>query len=333
MNENQILLQSKAAYNQWKEQWREHATWHSKEQMRPLVDFENIGIGKAVLCIANGFSFEENLDTIKKYQDNVDIMVCDKTLGHCLDNGIRPTYVLVCDANVSYEKYLEPWKDRVGDIILFSNVCANPQWSEGINWKSKYFFVNKDILKSEVEFSKLSGCQNQIPAATNVSNAMVVFLTQSDNSGRNNFFGYDKILVIGYDYSWRAGKKYYSFDEIGGGKTNYMRHVFCKTHSGETAYTSGNLAFSAEWLDKYIKTFDLTVVQCSAGSILNPSTDKRKRLGDLEHNMKYKFRQGDQKKVVSMVAKLNSLRQESRKIDSELRKMGQEHFIAAAQSI
>src|SRR3990167_3796565 len=328
ITEDKILIQYKAAYGQWKEQWREHANWVSKHKMKPLSDFENIGIGKAVLCIANGFSFEENLETIKKYQDNVDILVCDKTLGACLDNGIRPTYVLVCDANVSYEKYLEPWKDKVGGIIMFASVCANPLWGEGVAWKDKYYFVNKDILNSELEFSKLSGCKNFIPAATNVSNAMVVFLTQSDNNGRNNFFGYDKILTIGYDYSWRVGKRYYSFNDDGDGKANYMRHISCKTMSDEPAYTSGNLAFSAEWLDKYVKTFNLTVVQCSKGAIFSG-----RHQGDLERNMKYKFRRDDAKKVREMVVKLNLLRQESRKIDSELRKMGQEHFMAAAQSI
>ena len=328
MTENQILLQSKAAYGQWKEQWREHANWNSKHEMKPLTDFQNTGIGRAVLCIANGFSFEEHIETIRKYQDDVDILVCDKTLGHCLDNGIRPTFVVVCDANVSYEKYLEPWKDKVGGITIFSNVCANPQWTDGVEWKDKYFFVNKDILHSEIEFSKLSGCPNHIPAATNVSNAMVVFLTQSDNEGRNNFFGYDKILLIGYDYSWRVGKKYYAFDEDGGGKAQYMRHVFCKTIDSSEAYTSGNLAFSAEWLDKYAKTFNLNVVQCSKGSILGARYQ-----GELEHNMKYKFRRGDQKKVADLVPKLNLLKQESRKIENELRKMGQEHHAAAVQSI
>ncbi len=327
-SESQIMAQSKAAYGQWAVQWREHATWHSKYKMKSLIDFENIGIGKAVLCIANGYSFEENLATIQELQGNVDIICCDKTLGHCIDNGIKPTYCLVADANVNYEKYLDPWKDKVDDIILFISVCGNPQWTEGIKWKDKYFYTNKDIIKSEVEFAKLSGCPNCIPAATNVSNAMIVFLTQSDDRGRNNLFGYDKILTIGFDYSWRPDGKYYAFDETGNGKANYMRHIYCTTNNGTLAYTSGNLAFSAEWLTKYVKAFKLPVVQCSRESVFAGF-----HTGDLRENLNYSFRPQDGKLVREMIMRKNALVAEANKIQRELHKIGRDHYYAYASSI
>ncbi len=323
----QITAQSKAAYGQWATQWREHATWHSKHKMKDLGDFENQGIGKPILCIANGYTFEENIETIKLLQENVDIMACDKTLGLCLQNGIRPTYVLVCDANVSYEKYLEPWKDQLKGITLFSNVCANPQWTEE-KWKDIYFFVNKDIINSEVEFSALSGCKNMIPAATNVSNAMVVFLTQSDNSGRCNFFGYDKILLIGYDYSWRPDGNYYAFDKLGGGKFNYMRHMYLKNLNDTYCYSSGNLAFSAEWLEKYIKSFKLPVVQCSKETIMGGAY-----FGDLSDNMKYKFRRGDAGRVRKLVSDRNQMSKTIKRIDKTMRQIGKDHFYASYASI
>jgi len=327
-SEAQIMSQSKAAYNQWCVQWREHAKTHGRFSMKDLGDFENIGIGKAVLCIANGYSFEENLETIKKLQHNVDIMCCDKTLGHCLDNGIKPTYVMVCDANVNFEKYLEPWKDKVSEITLFISVCANPKWTNNIKWGDICFFVNKDILKSELEFSELSGCKNFIPAATNVSNAMVVMLTQSDDRGRVNFFGYDKILLIGYDYSWRMDGKYYAFDQNGNGKAEYMRHIYCKTINDSIAYTSGNLAFSSEWLTKYVKTFKLPVVQCTRESIFHADL-----ISDLEQSMKYTFRPNDAKLVKETIATKNALMKEAERLNQKLRKIGREHFYAFASSI
>jgi len=296
--------------------------------MKDLSDFENIGVGRAILCIANGYSFEENLETIKELQENVDILVCDKTLGHCLNHGIKPTYVLVCDANVSFEKYLEPWKDQVKDIVLFSNVCANPRWTHEAKWKDMYFFVNKDIIKSEQEFSRLSGCQNQIPAATNVSNAMVVFLTQSDDRGRANFFGYDKILLIGYDFSWRPDGKYYAFDSDGGGKKNYMRHIYLNNLNNNYSYTSGNLAFSAEWLEKYIKTFNLPVIQCSKETIM-----PGRFMSSLESQMKYSYKREDAGIVREKVRKRRELLQALGDIDGSLRMIGREHYYAFASSI
>jgi hypothetical protein len=320
-NESQVLAQSKAAYGQWKEQWREQAKTHSEYKMKSLLDFENIGVGRTVLCVANGYSFEENIETIKAHRENIDILCCDKTLGHLLDNGIVPTYCLVCDANVSFEKYLEPYKDQVKNVVLFINVCANPKWTEGIAWKDRYFFVNKDILQSEKEFSALSGCDNLIPAATNVSNAMVVLLTQSDNGGRVNFFGYDKICLIGYDYSWKADGKYYAFDKDGDGKTHYMRHIHALNEAGDYVYTSGNLAFSASWLEKYVTTFKLPVVQCSKSGIMGQSFG-----GDLAKNLSYRYKPQDATLVRELIERLNKARHEARKLDTVLKEISRDHY-------
>lgn len=328
MDIKKIRQQSESAYKQWAEQWRIQAKYVSKFPMKKLGVFENIGIGRACLVIANGQTFEDNIETIKKYQKNVDILVCDKTLGHCLDHGIIPTYVLVCDANVNYEKYMEPWKDKLSDTILFSNVCANPKWLDNGNWKDKFFFVNKDVLGSEKEFSALSGCTNFIPAGTNVSNAMVVFLTQSDNEGRRNFFGYDKYLLIGFDYSWRMGGKYYAFDELGGGKANYMRHVYSINLAGNPCYSSGNLIFSAEWLQTYVKTFRLPVVQCTKDSVLTMPYS-----GDLEKQMQYRFKEYDHKHVIKAVRDLREAMRKVNDLKFNIEAIGREHHYSHLASL
>jgi hypothetical protein len=310
MNKEAIIAQSKAAYGQWAKQWREQAVYHSKHEMKPMSDFENIGIGRAVLAIANGYTLEENIEIIKKNQHKVDIICCDKTLGHLLDNGITPTYCVVCDANVNYEKYMEPWKDQLQGTVMFINACANPKWSDNGNWKDIYFFINKDVLDSHKEFSELSGCNNFIAAGTNVSNAMIILLTQSDEAGSRNFFGYDKILLIGYDYSWRYGGKYYAFDKDGGGKANYMRHNYFVTYDGSYAYTSGNLAFSAQWLETYVRAFNLPVIQCTKKTALSGL-----KFGDLEKQMNYLYKPEDSKSVIEKVKELRMIN--SRKIELE----------------
>ena len=265
-------------------------------------------------------SLEENIETIKKYQDNVDILCCDKSLKPLLDNGITPTYCLVCDANVSYETYMKPVEDKLQDITLFSNVCANPKWTKNGNWKDVYFFVNEDILKSEIEFSGLSGCRNIIPAGTNVSNAMIVFLTQSNNNGRNNFFGYDKILMIGFDYSW-DDDKYYAFNSTGDGKQNYMKQVYLYNLGGKLCYTSTNLLFSAKWMDKFIHTFKQNVYQCSKRSILAGMGYK-----DLEEQLKYRYKPEDSNKVRSLVEYKRELLAKINQIDHDVFVVGRDHY-------
>jgi len=328
IDEKTTRQQSLNAYNQWCKQWREHAEFHRKFDMKSFEDFRNTKLGKAIVCIANGASFEQNIEHIKENQDKADIFVCDKALGHCLDNGIVPSYVMVCDANVDFKKYLEPWKDKLKDVVLFSNVCGNPLWTEEKYWKDVYFFVNEDVIKSEVEFSKISGCKNFIPAATNVSNQMVVLLTQSNNKGRCNFFGYDKIILTGYDYSWAHGENYYSFDKTGGGKANYMRQLFITNCNSDLCYTSNNLLFSSGWLAKYIKTFKLPIVQCSKKTILDVG-----KWGKIEEQMKYSHKSTDRFKVNDLIMQRRNLSKKVQYIEKELTQIGKDHYYAFLASV
>lgn len=329
VDKDSIIQQSKSAYNQWKEIWRSNSTDISRLAPHKSMNFfANTGVGKACLVVANGYSFEKYIDVIKENKDNVDILCCDKTLGHLLDNGITPTYCMVCDANVDYEKYMKPWEDQLQDTIMFSNACANPEWAFNGNWKDKIFFVNKDAIQSEKEFCELSKCSNTIPAATNVSNAMVVLLTQADNEGRKNYFGYDKILLVGFDYSWTLGGSYYAFDKDADGKSNYMRHVYCVDKSGAHAYTSGNLLFSAQWLEKYISNFKLPVVQCCEETLLGCLYN-----GKLEQQIKYNYKPSDRSIVRSDLNKRAGLLNEIIIIEKRINKIGEDHHANFVKTI
>lgn len=319
---NRTVAQSENAYNQWKEIWTTHAKYHSRfAPFKPMSDFMNIGVGKACLIVANGYSFEEHAEIIKAHANNVDILCCDKTLGHLLDMGIKPTYCLVADAMVDYEKYMKPYKDQLDGTILFMTITGNMKWSANGNWKDKYFVVNHDAIGTEKEFSAISGCNNLIAAGTNVSNAMVVLLTQSDNTGRKNFFGYDKMLLIGFDYSWLLDGKYYAFDETGNGKSNYMRHIYIVSTRGRHGFTSLNLHFSADWLRNYVINFKLPVVNCSPDSILSiPYT------GKLEQQMQYNFRPEDSAFVRAELEKRDKLAKEVQDINNRVLNIGTEHY-------
>lgn len=328
MNESVLVKQSKTAYNQWAAQWRDHAIKHKSFEQKSLNNLANSGVGKAILCVANGYSFEEQIEIIKKNKDNVDILCCDKTLGSLIDHGIYPTYCLVCDANVNYDKYMKPWADKLENTTLLINVCANTEWSFNGNWKDKYFFINKDVIDSHLEFSELSGCPNFIPAGTNVSNAMIIILTQSDNDGKKNFFGYDKILLTGFDYSWKYGGKYYAFDETGGGKVDYMCHSYFNSPTGAFCYTSGNLTFSKDWLAKYISTFNLPVVQCSKDSLLQLRLN-----GELDYQMSYRYKPEDSLDVKVLIKEHTKLQKKLLETRTKLDQISKDHHYAFVQSI
>jgi hypothetical protein len=188
--------------------------------------------------------------------------------------------------------------------------------------------VSQSKIASKFAAEQLSGCKNVIPAATNVSNAMVVFLTQSDNIARRNFFGYDKILLIGYDYSWKANGKYYAFDHDGGGKRQYMQHSFIVTPSGEFAYTSGNLAFSKDWLEKYVRTYNLPVIQCGKDSLLTLG-----KTSDLEAQIKYRYKVEDATIVKNAILEMRKLEAKMQSLHQTVLSIGKDHWWAHARSV
>jgi hypothetical protein len=322
MTRDQIIKHSIQAYNQWKHQWRAHAIEHKSIPTRRFEDFRNHGLGKAALLVANGYSFEENIETIKKYKDNVDVICCDKTLGHLLDNGITPFICITCDANINYEKYLEPWKDKLKDIILFQNVCGNPQWTKQ-QWKSVYLYVNKDVMSYEKEFADLSGHDNFVIAGTNVSNMMVVLLTQADTELRQNLFHYDKMILIGFDYSWKMTGKYYAFDQTGNGKHNFMRHVYGLSLDGNLIFTSNNLSASASWLNTYVSAYKFPVVQCSRDT-LRPFGLIR----NLEKNMQYRHKTSDREIVKYKVTRKLEIELELKKLNNDISAIEREHWLS-----
>lgn len=329
MTEKQIKDQSENAIRQWGEQWERHCLEHAKDPCikNKLEDFGASGIGRAVILVANGYSLELNMETLKNTEHTSDIICCDKSLGHLISNGIKPKFCLVCDANVDYERYLKPYEDQLDQTILLINVCANPEWSKNGNWKNKYFFVNRDIIKSHLKFSGLTGCTNFIPAGTNVSNAMLIMLTQCDNKGKRNYFGYDKFLLLGYDYSWYFGGSYYSYSVDGDGKADYMKHIYCMNIAGDFAYTSGNLMFSAQWLEKYISTSRLPIINCSKKTILQQT-----KFGDLKEQMQYNFKQEDSARVRSICEDLKRINEMKKKLELELKNIEKEHAYAVMAS-
>ncbi len=324
MNHDQIVKQSVQAYKQWAKMWRENAAFHKQFNQGSFEDFRYTGVGKAIVLVANGYSFEENIETLKANKDNVDIICCDKTLGHLLDNGIEPTFCMVCDAQVSYEKYLKPWETKLKNTILFQNVCGNTDWTKNGNWKNKYFYVNKDIMSYEKEFMALSGCPNVVTAGTNVSNMMVVILTQCDNERKQNLFGYDKLLLIGYDYSWRFDGKYYAFDEDGGGKKYYMRHIYGLSRSGKLIFSSNNLSASASWLKLYVDAYKVPVIQCGQNAL-----EAFGQIGDLDTQMKYRHKPSDSVRVRDLLSNKQRIEEKLAKVNNTLREISKDHFYAS----
>lgn len=271
--------QSLQVFGQFGEKvWKPNAKFNSELPRKESKDLRNIGLGKFLVICATGESLEDNIDTLKKHRDEIDIMVCDKSFGLLMEQGIKADYCMICDANIPY-RYIEKWIDKTDGVKLISTPYANTEWTKP--WKGdRYFYVNKDSIQSEKIFLEIMGKNTRIiPASTNVSNAMVVFMCGYDENTRINFSGYEKIFLVGYDYSWRPKGKYYAYmDPIP--KRHYMNHLILLDLNRDYVFTSQNLLFSAKWLYDYCYFHNPNVFNCSGRGILDI-----KKLGNLTEEL------------------------------------------------
>lgn len=263
-----VLNQSNAVFNQFgKSKWIPFAKFNKHLFTGNSQKFYHSGLGKFLLCVAMGESLEEAIPIIKQYRDRVDIVCCDKSFAILMDNGIKPNYVILCDCNIPY-KYIEKYIDQTDNVILFATPYANPKWL--YHWKGeKYYFINQDAIKSEQIFLDILGQDSRIiPAGSNVSNAMITFFAGCNNEDNENWSGYEKYILVGYDYSWRPNGNYYAFINPKP-KRYYMNHRTLLDMNGDMVFTSENLFFSAKWLYTYITTFQIPVVNCSGRGLLD----------------------------------------------------------------
>ena len=248
MDKKEVLKQSQRAYDQWSPIWRHNSNIAKGIPKIPMSALKNQGIGKELVIISMGGSFEKQVEYLKKYQDKVDILAVDKAFAPLMERGIRPDFVLIADARVSFSCYCEPFLKDTKDIVLLSNVNANPDW--GANWKGiKSYYVNKDNIQSEIEFSRISGVEDQIHAGSNVSNAALIYA--------NSVLNYDKYILLGFDFSWEIGGKFYSFahgTEKMGNKSVGLASQKVLDRNYDMVNTSENLWFSSRWLDMYIQS-------------------------------------------------------------------------------
>jgi hypothetical protein len=254
----QVLKQSKEAFGQWEETWKENSALNGKLLKKIGTSQKDIlgsGAGRNLLIVAMGSSLERNIDLIKKNRDKFDVMCVDKAFGKLIDHGIIPQYVVLADAK---------------------DVNGNPEWTH--NWLSKvYFYVNKDNIKSEEIFCKISGCKEVIPAGSNVGNTCVIFAGQ--------VLKYDVNMLIGYDYCWYEDESYYAFEDCD--KRYWMKHHYLIDGIGRLCMTSGNLLFSCKWLTDFltgvVSRMNFTVVNCSGGLLRYKNMPLKKVIDKLKN--------------------------------------------------
>ena len=280
LNWKDVVAQSNQVFGQFGEsKWLPYAKRNVKLPRRNTNELQNVGLGKFLLLAAMGESLEANIDVIKKYRHKIDICTCDKGFALLYDHGIIADYVVVCDCNILFE-HIEQHIHKTEGVKLLATPYANPSYTTG--WcGDRYFFINQDAIQTEKKFLEIfdKGVR-VIPAGSNVSNAMLVFFTGSDEYQNINWGGYEQYILVGYDYSWRPEGNYYAWKNPKP-KRHYMHHRTVLDLNGDMAYTSENLWFSAKWAYSYITSFKLPVINCSDRGLLFLGLEKNRKLKDV----------------------------------------------------
>lgn len=268
LSHESIRRQSEGVFRQFGKQWQEQAKVNAALPNDPAEALRSCGLGKVAVLVAAGASLEDHIDTLKKYRDRFDLYACDKAFGILVERGIIPDAVHIADANIPF-KWLAPYVEQTRGVRLICTAYANPEWTKA--WLGpRTFYVNADAIDSQRIFGPIMGEGTRVIAASsNISNAMVVFLTGCIDGLKENFAGYERYLLVGYDYSWRAHGNYYAFNNPSP-KRNYMTHMSMLDINGDDARSSENLLFSAKWLYSYLQAFQfLPVINCSGRGLLD----------------------------------------------------------------
>lgn len=268
LSHQDVRKQSESVYRQFGEQWRRQAEANAALSREPGEALRNVGLGRVAVLCAAGASLEEHIPTLKKYRDRFDLYACDKAFGILVENGIIPDAVHIADANIPF-RWLEPYIEKTEGVRLISTAYANPEWTRV--WRGpRTFYVNADAIDSQRVFGPIMGAGTRVIAASsNISNAVVVYLTGCIDRNQENFANYERYLLVGYDYSWRPEGNYYAFNNPTP-KRNYMTHMAMQDFNGDVVRTSENLVFSAKWLWSYLNAYQfLPVINCSGRGVLD----------------------------------------------------------------
>lgn len=277
LSQDEVLRQSKGAMKQWEETWRKHAVENGqilKDRGYSNQVIFGHGVGRKAICVAYSPGLEDSVEDLKVKNDSVDILCVDKAMSYLLDHGVKPTFVFLADAGISYEKWCKPYIDQSEDMILMMNVTANAEWAR--NWKGKiFYFVNQDNIQTEKIFMPLSGCNELVKASSNVGNSVLVYA--------GTYLHYDEYYLVGYEFCWSDDDNYYCGEDSD--KRWYMNHHQLLNTSGNMVNTSQNLLFSARWLNDFVNAIlrpaKKNIYTCSKKGIIHlPYYNLKKLLKD-----------------------------------------------------
>lgn len=144
----------------------------------PLLKYENFYKGKTAIVVSAGPSLDKNIETLKKYKDNVVIIAVLQALRTLEKNGITPDFVVSIeqidttaqlkdiDTSKSY-LILEPLSHQLMHVAKFKGKISYPScssianniWTSFANIDNRPYISNGTVSYTAVYSAMLLGCK------------------------------------------------------------------------------------------------------------------------------------------------------------------------------
>lgn len=210
------------------------------------------------LIVGAGPSLDLDIENIKKYRKNVNIICIDSALNPLIQNGIKPNFVLSKNCGEEVVDLFTGFP--TGDLKIIANVFQTPELFK----KCKSDFYLYAPFDEDIFLNNFAQLNQQIPKLLNKPStlAMAFILARTMN--------FKNIYLLGADFCFEDHAKIYCNNCLY--KNNqYLEKDLCKLESIflDKVPTYKNLFYSSEDLFRIIATESLhNVYNCSQNSIL-----------------------------------------------------------------
>ena len=206
---------------------------------------------KRVMYIGGGPSLEENIDYVKSFSEEGNIVVCASTVYRgLLAHDIIPTYVMIIDAKASMAKHFEGI-DYTGSKLIY--MCTASRKAVSVFKGDKYICYQNGFYEAE-KYAE----ENNIPlieTGGSVSTAAVDVILRS---------GCSELVTVGIDFAHTNGKSH-SFSA----PQKNSKGIKVKSVDGGEVETTKVLNIYRKWIENRIRGEKIKMINISRGANIN----------------------------------------------------------------
>ncbi|NMA73281.1 MAG: motility associated factor glycosyltransferase family protein [Bacteroidales bacterium] len=211
---------------------------NSQYSNSPVDVLEDKFAGKDLYIIAAGPSLDVNYKELKKVGKKGIILATGTVLKKLIDNGIRPDYVIITDANTAVYRQIEGIENI--DIPLLYLSTAYHKVVKSYKGE-KYFICQKDYNHSE-EIARLKGYRLYNTGGSVSTTALDIGIS----------FGCKRIIFVGLDLAFTNNLDHATGTPVRRLISTSDRRKVEDIH-GELVSTGKNLDIYRKWIEKRIK--------------------------------------------------------------------------------